>query len=197
MENKNQNAEQRYQASRIFTVRNKLLLIFLALSLIPMGILSTVVFRNASNALLNDAFAALEAVQATKQQQIETFFEQITIDARFIRELPAVTGTAELGGLPTLIELRNSKDDPAYQAAYANIEGILQRYADNRQVYQDIMLVDLESNVVYATLNDSQDTNVLVTGEVKPEFMVASRSGIVIDDISFNVIHNEGNLKVG
>lgn len=89
MENKNQNAEQRYQASRIFTVRNKLLLIFLALSLIPMGILSTVVFRNASNALLNDAFAALEAVQATKQQQIETFFEQITIDARFIRELPA------------------------------------------------------------------------------------------------------------
>lgn len=197
MENINQNAEQRYQPSRIFTVRNKLLLIFLALSLIPMGILSTVVFRNASDALLNDAFAALEAVQATKQQQIESFFEQLTIDARFIRELPAVTGTPELGGLPTLIELQNSKDDPAYQAAYANIEGILQRYADNRQVYQDIMLVDLDSNVVYATLEDSQDTNVLVTGEVKPEFMAASRSGIVIDDITFNVIHNEANMKIG
>jgi methyl-accepting chemotaxis protein len=191
------NNQQRYQQSTLFTVRNKLLLIFLALSLIPMGILSTIVYRNASDALLNDAFASLEAVRTIKQQQIETFFEQLTVDARFIRELPAVVGTDDLGGLPALITLQNSKDDPAYQVAYQNIEGILQRFADNRQVYQDIMLVDLEGNVVYATLDESQDTNVLVTGEVKPEFVAASRNAVVIDDITFNVIHNEGNLKVG
>lgn len=189
MENKNKTAGQ---PSRLFTVRNKLLLIFLALSLIPMGILSTVVFRNASDALLNNAFASLEAISTIKQKQLATFFEQLTDDVQFVRDLPAVATE-----LPTLVSLQKSQDDPAYQAAYQTIEGILQPFADDRAIYQDIMLVDLEGNVVYATLNESQDTNVLATNEVKAEFIAASRTTIVIDDITFNVIHNEANLKVG
>lgn len=197
MENKNQNAEQRYQPSRIFTVRNKLLLIFLALSLIPMSILGTVVFRNASNALRNNAFASLEAVGTIKAQQVNDFFSQLVDDVRFVSNLPSVTGNTGLGGMAALIELQNNQSDPAYQVAFDSIEGALQPYADDRHIYQDIMLVDLNNNAVYATNPASQSTNLVATGEVTAEFLAATRTTLIVEDVTFNSAHNEANLRIG
>jgi|GEM_PF-822935 len=54
--------------------RNKLLLLFLALTLIPLTVLGLISYFSAVNALNEDAFSAVESINTLKASEIETYF---------------------------------------------------------------------------------------------------------------------------
>ena len=58
------------------SLKIKLLVAFLAVGLIPFGVISAVSYIKSRDALSNQAFSQLEGVRGIKKNQIENFFEE-------------------------------------------------------------------------------------------------------------------------
>ncbi len=123
-------AEQAAQNSKGFfsrissRIRTKLVLIMLAVTIIPILILSTLEFLSARNALDELAINELEAIRTLESQLIETFFTDIEREVRSLAANPAIVdGHAQLkAGFEEF-------DDPSYAAS------INQRIQDVRAFY--------------------------------------------------------------
>lgn len=157
MINKNKIAAEN-KISFFRSLRGKLLLWFLAVSIIPLFILGLIAFFSAENALINEAEQELEAISALKVEEIEHWLADRKGDALFISNLEVVKGGKEgKGGLPVLAQYKNDQSNPLYQAAFAQTQLMLESFAKNigEDIYHDIMLIDTEGDVVFALLSKS------------------------------------------
>ncbi|MBW8010604.1 MAG: GAF domain-containing protein [Chloroflexi bacterium] len=176
----------------------RLNLSFISISVVPlvltavfMGVLA---FVQSRTALLADAFDALEAVETLKVGQLTSWISDRKGDIVFASNLVVVKGTAGVNeGLPTIARLKDDPTDPGYIEAYARAEGVLGSFsaeiADG--VYEDIMMINLEGEVVFAL--NPQDVGDDVSAEL------VFQNGLeqtYVADIGFNVAHGENDLRL-
>jgi len=131
----------------------KLLVAFLALSIIPMVILVWITLNEASDALERQAFNQLEAVREIKHKQIDDFFENTISTLNIIKDDPATVQAM-------------SKIDKAFKAAGNSIkdgqwellESIYQprftSIVDSSHWY-DLFLVDNDGYIVFSAARES------------------------------------------
>jgi len=146
------------------SIRNKLLVSLLVLALIPLIILGVAVYITASNALMTDAFDALEAVRELKRTEITRLFQVWDNDILDVSSDPTVVagmvdlaagfkslGAARVRSLYLGKEtLADAKDESTYSAAHPEQHRFFRRYLEIHG-YKDAFLIDLAGNVVYST----------------------------------------------
>ena len=97
------------------SLRVKLLVAFLAVGLIPFGVIAAVSYVKSSGALSQQAFGQLEGVRGIKKNQIENFFKERRGDMGVLVEMVA-----------TLQQEAFKKLDAIQQIKRAQIEGYFQ-----------------------------------------------------------------------
>jgi len=165
-------------------IRNKLLLAFLLVSLIPLIIAGVVAYTTAANALNEKSFDSLTAIGTTRSGQIITWLGYRRDDAKTLSESPTtiqaaqemLSGIVELGGgvheqgnviarnlylgQPDLVD---ANDGSAYSAAHAEYHPVFKEYIDTYG-YHDVFLIDKDGDIVYTTYKEDDYATNLVDG---------------------------------
>ncbi|MEZ5334300.1 MAG: methyl-accepting chemotaxis protein [Methanolobus sp.] len=141
-------------------IERKLIAIMLALSLIPLLLVSAISYSQASVALQEDAFEKLTAIKAIKTNQIEDYFDQKKSEVYIFSEDPAVVES-----LPLFAEAfkggTGSAEWKALDAEYSPLmEDLITEFG-----YYDLFLIDTEGNIVYTVAKEADLGTNLVNGQ--------------------------------
>lgn len=182
------------------SIRNKLLLAFLTLALIPLLILGAIAYYTASSALNQEALDQLEAVETIKTKQLIAWLNDRKGDAAFASNLVVVKGTEGVNeGLPVLSKFKDTPSSPSYAEAFERATNVLGAFANEigGGVYGDITMIDIEGDVVFALTEGSLNTNIFETQEVAEATFRRALETAIISDIRVNPVHeDEKNMIV-
>jgi len=135
-------------------IKEKLILTFLALSLIPIIVISSIFFNQAESSLKHDRIAALESIATLKVAVIESFMDDLRKDVTIAQDYFNIKTN-----LPQIIRFAQDRDNPVYIQAKKNLDGqfnTLQRILK----FADIMLLSPDGIVVYVTNESHADVDV-------------------------------------
>ncbi|MBW8012192.1 MAG: PAS domain S-box protein [Chloroflexi bacterium] len=185
------------------SIPSQVRVVFVLLAVIPVITLSILLaipsIKEVNNAFIEYTFHELEAVRTLKTNQIQAWIIDRKGDALFTRNLVVVKGSIGVNeGLPILSEYKNDPTHPAFVEAYNRANDVLSAFAAEigGGVYEDIMLVDLDGEIVFALDPRSQGTNLLETGEVDPLFFESALQEIYVGDIRESPLHGGNHLLV-
>ncbi len=195
--NIDQAAEQKLPFFR--SIRGRLLIWFLVLSLVPLMIIGTLVFLNSRNTLQKQEYNHLIAIRDIKAEEIELYFLEIASDMKVLASNPttitamiefstsfAALGSSEARSLykdkPNLSDARDGSD---YSAVHARYHSFFSEYIQEHD-YHDWFLVEPQSGiVVYSAVKEDDYGTSLFSGPY---------SGLNITN-AFNRAKNSGVAK--
>jgi methyl-accepting chemotaxis protein len=133
-------------------LRNQLIIWFLALSIIPLGLVSVISYLQAQASLQAETSDSLTAVSSSRQSALERLFRQWREDVMDVSGDPdVVSGLAMLSTPPagaTPEEL--AADQAAHDARYQSLHDYFAGYISIHH-YEDALLVDASGKVVFVT----------------------------------------------
>ena len=133
------------------SIRSKLTIMFLAIGLIPLLLVTVITFNNYRDSLEANRLSQLENTAALKADKIETYFAGLKRDIETIKNNYNIKKN-----LPVLIRLAANPGDPEFTAAKNMLnEGMLLKMTSTLSLF-DIILADKEGRVVY-TSNPARD----------------------------------------
>ncbi len=171
------------------SLRGKLLLLFLAVSLIPLVTVSILTYTQARNALKNEVINKLIAVRDIKAHRIENYFKTRLNDVKMLSQNPFTlaairafeeaihTDMKRLGQDEVAVmnkhyrtlyqskpKLVNANDGSAYSAAHAQYHAMFKAYQEIYGYY-DIFLVEPHAgNIVYSVVKEDDFGSSLLNG---------------------------------
>ena len=131
------------------SIRNKLILILIACSIVPMILVGTLGFFDARNTLEKLRLAELTSITDLKVKMIAEYFTDRKKDILVIQGHPDIKRSATL-----LAEFSgNHHSDPTYRAIKDELDGVLKRF---QLVYNylNVLLANSDGEIVYV-FNDS------------------------------------------
>ncbi|MBN1217993.1 MAG: GAF domain-containing protein [Anaerolineae bacterium] len=161
------------------SLKGKLILFFLVVSLIPLLLVGWLTYSRARHELRVEAFKKLETVRDAKFEEIDTFFDGIERDLRLLSELDIVSeayrslsGTISIVGLAEVREL-GFMGDPTkegadtlnpYSLTHAKYYDLFSNIVQARG-YQDLLLVSpYTGDVVYSYAKQDDFATSLLNG---------------------------------
>lgn len=126
-------------------IRLKLIVIFIAVTLIPILFVSAITFNNYKDSLMSARLSELQHLAAVKAERIEAYFAELKLfvelgqNAYFVRKY-----------LPVLSRFTGETANPEFIAAKDALDNMLQKPQKALRL-SDIMLVNPEGNVVYTS----------------------------------------------
>ncbi len=163
------------------SLRGKLILLFLLVSLIPLVVLGVIAYSLSQNALEVEAFNELETVRNLKAAQIETYFESVDQDILLLAELPILEDAMkDLGdqmffrtgrelrkiGLLNRPDLSTPIRYHPYGLVHALYHPFFSQVAEANG-YADIILVSVEGEIAYTQAKRNDFGTNLLTGPYK------------------------------
>ena len=127
------------------SLRNKLIVVLLTVSLGSIGIVGFLSFSNARNSLQNAGLNALESIADLKTQKIELFFQERRNNIKEAQNYFNIKTN-----LPTVSRLAGDRTSPEYIAAKKMLDDQLKTFQKVYD-YADVMLVNPEGKIVYGT----------------------------------------------
>ena len=124
-------------------IRQKLLLVFLCIGIVPIvgvGILS---FRHTANALRQNALTKLEVVTELKVKRLEFFIDAVGADLQIAQDYYNIEAH-----FPALIAFAHDRTQPEYLSATAALNRQLRTFTRVKQ-YMDVVLADPHGRIVY------------------------------------------------
>jgi GAF domain-containing protein/HAMP domain-containing protein len=168
--------KQFFENNRMGSLKSNLILLFLAISIIPLVVVVSVAFVQSQNALRAQASQQLVAVRNLKVKQVETYLHQIEQDVQLVADLEIVASAAQqldlgvrgqglasvraLGylGHPELLSLEIYNPYAIYHRQY---HAFFSQLAQNKG-YADVWLVTPEGDIIYSSAKrDDFATNLL------------------------------------
>jgi PAS domain S-box-containing protein len=165
-----------FENNRFRSLKSNLILLFLAISIIPLVVVVSVALLQSQNALRAQASQQLVAVRNLKVKQVETYVHQIEQDVQLVADLEIVksaTQQLELGmrgqglasvralgylGHPELFSLESYNPYAVYHRQY---HAFFSELAQNKG-YADVWLVTSEGDIIYSSAKrDDFATNLL------------------------------------
>jgi len=162
----------------------KLLVSFLGVGVIPFSIIAIVALLNSSKALSDQAFNQLNAVQAIKKAQIESFFQERLGDVSVLSGNPTVSEALQAFS-QAFEKDGNRVNGENWQQAEDSYADWLVQY-NKEYGYYDLFLINSSGDVVYSVEKESDLGENLVEGSLKSSGLAAvfdkSKAGISFAD---------------
>jgi PAS domain S-box-containing protein len=127
------------------SIRLKLTIMFLAIALIPLLLVSTITFTNYKNSLEASRLSQLGNLVTFKTERIEAYLDGLKADIEIVQNSYTVKKN-----LPVLTRLANNPVDPEFLTAKKMLDDVL-RKTPSVLGLSDIMLVNPEGKVVYSS----------------------------------------------
>jgi PAS domain S-box-containing protein len=127
------------------SIRLKLTIMFLAIALIPLLLVSTITFTNYKNSLEASRFSQLRDLVTFKTERIEAYLDGLKADIEIVQNSYPVKKN-----LPVLTRLANNPVDTEFLTAKKMLDDVL-RKTPSVLGLSDIMLVNPEGKVVYSS----------------------------------------------
>ncbi len=159
-----------------FSLKSKLVLSYLAISIIPLAAVVTLAFFQFQEALRSQASNQLVVVRDLKIKQVETYLHQIEQDIKLVAQLPEVKtatrqlqigvrrqGLAQVGelGMPGHPDLHSSGTDSPHSVDHAKYHAFFAELAQTKG-YEDVWLVSPAGDIIYSfAKRDDFATNLL------------------------------------
>jgi PAS domain S-box-containing protein len=126
------------------SIRIKITVMFLAVALIPLLVVSALTFTNYKNSLETERLNEMQNIAAFKADKIETYFA----DMKIYFELGQVAYVIKKS-LPVMTRLASDPDNPDFTAARKLIDMVYRNVPSNIGLL-DIMLTDPQGRIVYS-----------------------------------------------
>ena len=155
--------------------------------------LGTLVSNQVRTAMTENAFSQLEAVSTLKIQHLQGWFADRMGEAFFLANTGAVKGKEGATGISVLSEYKSDISNPAYQLASKQAQGMLSSFTEQiaGSAYDDIMLIDLEGDVVFAV-----DPECLGTNEAESAAFQNGLQAPYVGDMVYVPDHGEYALRI-
>jgi signal transduction histidine kinase/DNA-binding response OmpR family regulator/HAMP domain-containing protein len=126
-------------------IKQKLIITFLSLSLIPLFVISGLFLNQAETSLKENRIAQLDSIANLKAAAIEAFMDEIKKDAAIAQDYFNIKSN-----LPLVTRFADDRKNPAYIRARKNLDSQLKTLQKVKE-FADIMLLSPEGKVVYVT----------------------------------------------
>jgi hypothetical protein len=127
------------------SIKSKLTIMFLAIALIPLLLVTAITFDNYKDSLKANRLSQLERLAGFKADKIETYFIELKNYIKMVQDSYIIKKS-----LPVLIRLASNTANPEFLAAKETLDkGILQRMPSSIGL-SDVVLVNPDGRVVYA-----------------------------------------------
>lgn len=198
-------------AAIINHIRNKLMVAFFAVALIPLTIAGLVAFTVSYQALQEQTFGQLTALQTVKANTIQQWLTSRRNDVKTLSENPAIVqatndflaaiaetgdGNHDLGSerVRSLYlgqsDLATAGDTSSYTAVHAQWHPFFQEYGAE-YAYHDIYLIDKDGDIVYSTEKEDDFGTNLMTGPYADTSLAdAFRQTVSVSDRDFTMIED-------
>jgi PAS domain S-box-containing protein len=130
------------------TLKKKLIILFIAFTLVPLVLFGVIIFSRARNILQTIRTAQLNTIADLKKDKIETFFHEREADVRSAQDFRNIRMN-----LPVLIKHASDRAAPAYAHAKRTLDDQLKTF-QQAYGYLDVMLTDRQGRVVYVSNNE-------------------------------------------
>ena len=171
------------------SIRTKLVLLFLALSITPLAILTylNLTVGVGKDVLKEARLREMETIAAHKANQLVRIFRRLRRDMRIAQDDPSISSN-----LSVVERLLRDRGDPAYIDAHRRLDKQLQILQRTKQL-GDVLLVSLRGKIVYAS-NRATEAEKLGNPLPGPRgtALQESRTGICYSDVFRNEM--EGNV---
>lgn len=134
-------------------IRYKLLLSFALATVLPILIISGIIFIGFQNILTDQIYQKLENSAQIKVKSIEAFYDGIRNDLIISQDYFNIKNN-----LPILIRLQKNRDSAEYTLAKETLDSQLRTF-QRVKGFSDMMLTDLAGNILYATNSFHEDVN--------------------------------------
>jgi len=167
-------------------LKSKLILLFLAFTLVPLVLFGTIVFSQARNILQTVRTAQLDTIADLKKDKIETFFHEREGDIRSAQDFRNIRTNLPVLSMPAV-----DRTAPAYVQAKKSLDDQMKTFQESYG-YLDVMLLDPQGKVVYAS-DDEHSTVQLGKPLHDRKFFEEGKKGIYFTDVFFGT---EGDRRV-
>ena len=135
------------------TIKGKLLVTFILVSLIPLGAVTFIAIHKASNALQSEVVAKFTAVQETKRNHVKDYFSQIHSALNIIKVDPYIQTSMRIFD-DAFKSAGNTVDDDSWRTLVefkeASIKSMVEKYG-----FYDLLMISLAGDIVYSTAKGS------------------------------------------
>ena len=127
------------------TLKKKLVILFIAFTLVPLVLFGVIVFSRARNILQTVRIAQLGTIADLKKDKIETFFQEREADIRSAQDYYNIRRN-----LPVLSGHTKGMADPEYRNAKKMLDEQIKTFQE-ASGYLDVMLTDASGKIVYVS----------------------------------------------
>lgn len=131
------------------TIKSKLLITFILVSLIPLGGVTYIAINKASSALHGEVVAKFTAVQEAKRNHVEDYFNQIHSALRIIQVDPYIQSSMSTFN-DAFVRAGNTVENESWktlvQFKEASIKSMVEKYG-----FHDLLMISAAGHIVYST----------------------------------------------
>lgn len=131
------------------TIKAKLLVAFILVSLIPLGGVTYIASNKASGALYDEVVAKFTAVQQAKRNHVEDYFSQIHSALQIIQVDPYIQNSMRIFD-DAFVRAGNTVENDSWktlvQFKEASIKSMVEKYG-----FHDLLMISAAGNIVYST----------------------------------------------
>jgi len=159
------------------TIKGKLLITFILVSLIPLGAVTSIAIKKASSALENEVVAKFTAVQETKRNHVRDYFSQIHSSLEVIQVDPYIQGSMRTFD-NAFVDAGNSVDNDQWRTLVefkeASIKNMVKKYG-----FYDLLMISASGNIVYSTAKGADLGMNISDAKLKDSSLGVAYAGVV------------------
>lgn len=149
-------------------IKNRLLLSFLAVGIIPFAIIGLISLNTSRNVLSEQAFQKLKTGQAIKKVQIEDYFKKCRSDLRVLTNNPALSNAINYFKLS--FDDTGVMNKEAHEFSVKTHGKLLGQFIDEYGYY-DLLIISKEGSVIWGYRSESDLRQNLLTGSFKDSLL--------------------------
>lgn len=166
------------------SLKQRLIVSFLLVSLIPIAIVLLLSFYRDKNVLINTRIGGLESIASLKAAKIAMFFDERRDDISVAQNYYNIKTN-----LPVLSKYRNERSNKEYIKAKEMLDGQLKTFQDVYS-YKDIKLLNEEGIIVYCSDEEHElmELDTILSGPDGKAFL-NGKKGLYISNVCRSIVH--------
>lgn len=159
------------------TIKGKLLITFILVSLLPLGAVTSIAIKKASNALESEVVAKFTAVQETKRNHVKDYFLQVHSALKVIQVDPYIQKSMRTF-TDAFVAAGNTVDDESWRTLVefkeASIKSMVEKYG-----FYDLLMISASGYIVYSTAKGADLGMNISDAQLKDSSLGVAYAGVV------------------